>query len=233
MRRILALLAAGILMATLPATAGAAVPDSNRVITSRHADAALVAADGCLLTEIFVSSSDAMYGGRPGPVNKQGLSGVGIRRTDICAAGGASLAGLGLHAAGGGGGGVVVFDGLGQTLAPLASTSHFDEAWLNATIPVVNELSGDEIPVVVDLTWNLAGELVRDTGHSHIPPRLFGGTVNSHWNSLTGDATVSGTVSIGGEVLGFTAVEGAHLQQLKYGCQVITHAGTEADLDCS
>jgi hypothetical protein len=233
MRRFISMLAAGFLLAALPATAGATVPAYNQVIVSRSADAALVAADGCIITEIFVSASDAVYGGRPGPVNKQGLTGVGIRRTDVCTAGGASLASLGLHAAGGGGGGVVVFDGLGSTLDALGSTSHFDEAWLRATLPVVNEVTAEEVTVTVDLEWSLVGELDRDTGHSHIPPQLFDGTVNSHWNSLMGEATVRGTVTIGTQTSTFANVEGAHLQQLKYGCQVIVHDKTNGDLDCS
>lgn len=229
MRHRLSILAA-LLAAAIPMTAVAAVPDYQRVITSRHADAALASLDGCVLTEIFVSGMDGVFGGRPGPINRQGLTGVGLRQRDICT--GASMGAFGLHAAGGGGGDLV-FDGLGQTLDPLASSVHFDRAWLRADVPMVNEApgGGEEVVVAIDLTWTLVGELVRDTGHLHV--RVPGeGNVNSHQNTLMGDAVVSGTVSMGRVTYAFSDVEGAHLQQVKYGCQVIAHPGGEPDLSC-
>jgi hypothetical protein len=48
-----------------------------------------------------------------------------------------------------------------------------------------------------------------------------------------GATTVGGTVAIGDETLTFTDVKGAHLQQPKYGCQVIVHVKMEGDLGCS
>jgi hypothetical protein len=228
MRR-LTLSFAALLLAAVPSVATAAVPDYQRVIQSRHADAALEAVDGCVITQIFVSAMDGTFGGRPGPIHRQGLTGVGVRRFDACA-GAASASGLGLHAAGGGGS--TLFDGLGQTLDRLDSTVHFDRAWVTASIPVVNEVDGEEITVRVDLHWRLVGELERDTGHLHV--RVPGeGNVNSHQNTLMGGAVVSGTVTIGSDVLTFRDVDGAHLQQVKYGCQVIAHPATgEPDLSC-
>ena len=230
MRRRLPILSA-LLAAAIPMSAVAAVPEYQRVITSRHADVALASLDGCILTEIFVSGMDGVFGGRPGPINRQGLTGVGVRQHDICG-GAASMGGIGVHAAGGGGG-AVVFDGLGQTLDPLASTVHFDRAWLRAEVPMVNEApgGGEEVVVAIDLTWTLVGELVRDTGHLHVPVPGEG-NVNSHQNTLMGDAVVSGTVSIDGIAYAFSDVEGAHLSQVKYGCQVVAHPGGEPDLSC-
>ena len=227
----LAALMAGLLLAGLmPGAATAVVPDYQRVIKSRHADAALATISGCIVTEVFVSGMDAVYGGRPGPISRQGLAGVLVRRSDLCS-GAASMGGIGIFAAGGGSGGDVVFDGLGQTLDALGSTVHFDRAWLDAEIPVMNEVSGEEVMVGINLTWDLVGELDRDTGHLHV--RVPGeGNVNSHQNTLMGDATVGGTVIIGDEVLTFDRVEGAHLQQVKYGCQVVAHPSGEPDLSC-
>jgi len=233
MRRLLSLIAMAALSAALPATAAAAVPDYQRVIASRHADAALTSLDGCVLTEIFVSSMDGVFGGRPGPVNKQGLTGVGIRQSNVCL-GAASMGRLGIFAAGGGGGGALTFDGLAQNLEPLGSTVHFDRAWVSTDLVMVNEASPglEEVSVAIDISWSLVGELDRDTGHLHV--RVPGeGNVNSHQNTLGGDATVSGTVVIGDAVYTFDAVEGAHLQQVKYGCQVIAHPSAgEPDLSC-
>ncbi len=230
MRRLLPLLAVVALVGAVPATAVAAVPDYQRVIVSRHADAALVAIDGCVVTEVFVSAMDAKFGGRPGPNIRQGLTGVGVRQSDACA-GAASMGSIGIFAAGGGGG-ALLFDGLGQTFDPLGSNVHFDRAWLSVDVPMVDEVSGDEVIVTLDLAWSLVGELERDTGHLHV--RVPGeGNVNSHQNTLMGDATVSGTVVIGSEVLTFDSVEGAHVQQVKYGCQVVAHPSAgEPDLSC-
>jgi hypothetical protein len=229
MRRRLPILAA-VLAAAIPMTATAAVPDYQRVITSRHADAAFASLNGCVLTEIFVSGMDGVFGGRPGPINRQGLTGVGVRQRDICA-GAASMTGIGVQAAGGGGD--LIFDGLGQTLDPLGSTVHLDRAWLRAEVPMVNEApgGGEEVVVTIDLAWTLVGKLARDTGHLHV--RVPGeGNVNSHQNTLMGDAVVSGTVSVGGSSFVFSDVEGAHLSQVKYGCQVVAHPGGEPDLSC-
>ena len=232
MRRLITLLAVVTTLVAIPATAIAAVPDYQRVITSRHADAALASLDGCVLTEVFVSGMDGVFGGRPGPINRQGLTGIGVRQRDLCAAA-ASMGSIGIYAAGGGGG-ALVFDGLGQTLDPLGSNVHLDRAWLRADVPMVNEApgGGETVAVSVNLTWTLVGELARDTGHLHV--RVPGeGVVNSHQNTLMGDATVSGTVRIGDATYTFDGVEGAHLQQVKYGCQVIPHPGIgEPDLSC-
>jgi hypothetical protein len=233
MRRPVSLLAAIVLAAAIPTATSAAVPDYQRVIVSRHADGALASLDGCLLTEIFVSSMDGVFGGRPGRINRQGLTGVGIRQSDICT-GAASMGHLGIFAAGGGSGGALLFDGLGQTLAPLGSTVHFDRAWVQEDVPVTNEASeaGETVNVHLDLVWTLVGELEHDTGHLHV--RVPGeGNVNSHDNTLSGMALVSGTVTIGDATFTFDAVEGAHVEQVKYGCQVIAHpkAG-EPDLSC-
>ena len=234
MRRSIPILAATMLFAAaIPPAALAAVPDYQRVITSRHADAALSSIDGCVLTEIFVSGMDGVFGGRPGPINRQGLTGIGVRQHDLCA-GAASMGHIGIFAAGGGGGGEPILDALVQTLDPLGSTVHFDRAWLRAGATAVNEAptGGEEVLLAVDLEWTLVGALERDTGHLHV--RVPGeGNVNSHQNTLMGTATVSGTVVVGDQEFSFDGVEGGHLQQVKYGCQVIAHPSTgDPDLGC-
>jgi hypothetical protein len=233
MRRHLPLLGALMVILAMPSVASAAVPDYQRVIVSRHADAALTSLDGCVLTEVFVSGMDGAFGGRPGPINRQGLTGVGVRQIDICR-GAASMGGFGIFAAGGGGGGTLLFDGLGQTLDPLGSDVHFRTAWLRATVPMINEASPDaeDVVVSIDLTWSLVGTLDRDTGHLHV--RLPGeGNVVSHQNTRQGDAIVSGTVVIGDQDFVFDVVEGAHLEEVKYGCQVVAHPSVgEPDLSC-
>jgi hypothetical protein len=232
MRRHISLLAAFVIIAATPSVAVAAVPDYQRVIVSRHADAALASLDGCVLTEIFVSGMDGAFGGRPGPINRQGLTGVGVRQSDICG-GAASMGRFGIHAAGDGSG-ALLFDGLGQTLDPLTSNVHFSRAWLRASVPVINEasLGAEAVVVSVDLTWSVVGALDRDTGHLHVR-RPGEGNVVSHQNTRMGDATVSGSVTIGDEEFAFNSVDGGHLEEVKYGCQVVAHpTAGEPDLSC-
>jgi len=225
--RVIAVLVIAAGAGLVPTAAGAAVPEYQRVIEARLADAALVDVAGCIRTEIFVSSSDNVFGGRPGPVNKQGLTGALVGQFDTCASDATGT----VRATAKPPPGKVIFSGIGQTLDPLSTTPRFDRAWVDATLPVLDEISGRTIPVRLDLHWSLVGEFDRDTVHSHV--RLpHGAIVNSHSQTLMGDAVVSGGVRIGTEPFVFGPTNGAHLQQVKFGCQVISHPHGDVDLDC-
>jgi hypothetical protein len=210
-----------------PNAASADVPEYQRVIKSRLADAALVGVAGCIRTEIFVSSSDSVFGGRPGPVHKQGLTGVLVSQFDTCSGAGTGT----VRAAAEPPPGKLIFSGIGQSLDPLNSTARFDRAWIDVTVPVLDEISGRTVPVHLDLQWALVGEFDRDTVHTHVRVP-HGAIVNSHSQTLLADAVVSGTATIGADLVGFGPTVGAHLQQVKYGCQVITHPHGTVDLDC-
>jgi hypothetical protein len=226
-RRLVLSVAAALWVVFVPmSTASADVPEYQRVIKSRLADAALADQTGCVRTVIFVSSSDNVFGGRPGPVNKQGLTGVLVGQWNTCA--GARAAG---HASAAPPGGEPIFSGIGQTLDPLHTNAHFDRAWISVTVPVLDEISGHTVPVRLELQWSLVGEFDRDTTHSHVRV-AHGAIVNSHSQTLMGEAVVRGTVTIGSDRLVFGPTTGAHLQQVKYGCQVITHPHGDVDLDC-
>lgn len=221
---ILSVVVSCVIAALSPSTASADVPEYQRVIKSRFADAALAAVSGCVRTEIFASSSDNMFGGRPGPVNKQGLTGVLVRQTRVCAGAEARDAAEPPP-------GEVTFDGIGQTLDPLQSTPHFDRARIDVAVPVLDEISGRTVPVHLVLTWSLVGEFDRDTTHTHVRAP-HGAIVNSHAQTLMADAVVQGTVTIDADRFAFGRTDGAHLQQVKYGCQVIRHPHGDADLAC-
>lgn len=224
-----ALLVAGVAGTVAPAIVEAGVPQYQRVISARSAlpTAALVSVEGCIRTEVWADSSDNVFGGRPGRVNKQGLTSVLVVRYDTCTRRlGASTA------AGGGEPGTVIFEGFGQTLNRLRTTPRFDRAWIDATLPVLDDVSGETLSVRLALTWTLVGEFDRDVGHTHLRfPHE--GIVNSHTQTLTGDALVSGEVSIGADRLTFPPTGGAVLSQVKSGCQVIVfpHA-SGTDLSC-
>jgi hypothetical protein len=210
-----------------PTAANADVPEYQRVIKSRLADAALVEVVGCVRTEIFVSSSDSVFGGRPGPVHKQGLTGVLVNQFDTCA----SAATGTVRAAAKPPPGKVIFSGIGQSLDPLNSSPRFDRAWIDVTVPVLDEISGRTVPVRLALQWTLVGGFDRDIVHTHVRVP-HGAIVNSHSQTLMAAAVVSGTATIGADRVDFGPTAGAHLQQVKYGCQVITHPHGTVDLDC-
>lgn len=220
-----ALAAAGAAVMLTATTADAGVPEYQRVIKSRAADGVLVDQDGCVRTEVWVSASDNVFGGRPGPVNKQGLTSVLLRRFDTCADQRTPRPAAAPPP------GRVLFDGIGQTLDPLRSTTRFDRAWVDATIPVTDDISGRTVPVHLDIAWTLVGPLQRDTTHLHVrqPHR---GIANSHAQTLMGDALIGGKVTVAGAAYHFAPSEGAHLQQVKYGCQIIVHPRGTTDMAC-
>lgn len=228
-RTALTTLGVGAVLALTCVTAQAGVPDYQRVIKARSADptAPLVVEEECSRTEIWVNSSDNMFGGRPGRVVKQGLTSVSVTRYDTCAEPDEVTA-----AAGGGKHGVIVFDGMGQTLDRLRTSPRLDRAWVDAVVPVLDDVSGRTVPVRVDLTWTLVGPLEKDTVHSHVR-RPHEGIVVSHSQTRTGDAVVAGEVWIDEERLSFGPTPGAVLSQVKYGCQVILHPRSSgSDLSC-
>ncbi|MER7072500.1 hypothetical protein [Terrabacter sp. NPDC000476] len=91
--------------------AGAAQPRIYHTIQDTTGSAVVSATRGRELTEVFVSSSVAMYAAQPGPVGKQGLTSVFVRVRDTCAT-------APLRAAAGGGG-TVLFEADAQNGAPL------------------------------------------------------------------------------------------------------------------
>ena len=226
-RRLVGLIVVALALALTPTATVAAIPEYQRVIKSRSADAALVRVAGCIRTEIFVSSSDNKFGARPGRVSKQGLTSVLVSLFDTCSRAPRTAP----DAAAEPPPGELIFTGIGQSLDRLNSTARFDKAWIDVTLPVLDEVSGQTVPVRLDLQWSLLDGFDRDTVHTHVRvPR--GGIVNSHSQTLRGDALVSGTVSIGTDPHPFERTEDAHLQQAKYGCQVISHPHGNTDLDC-
>lgn len=72
------ILAGGVALALMPllaTPAAAAKPNIYHTISSTNGSAVIARTEGCVLTEVFVSSV-AMYAAQPGPVNKQGLTSV-------------------------------------------------------------------------------------------------------------------------------------------------------------
>lgn len=217
-RALLAAVALGISW-VLPSVVLAAVPDGYQVIRSRAADAAFSSRNGCILTDVFVSSSANVFGGRPGPVDKQGLTSLMVIRSDTC------LPLEGKHHP-------EVFRAIGQTLDPLVSTPSLDRASITSSMATTDIVSGRDVELRITLNWLLVGTLERDTGHGHL--RIPGvGIVNGHSNTLMGSAVAFGTLTIDGATTPLADTSEAHLQQIKAACQVIVYPHADSpDLDC-
>jgi hypothetical protein len=217
-RRILFSTCMAAILLTLPLTALGAVPEYQRVISSRHADAAVASQDGCLLTEVFLGSTDAVFGGRPGPVNKQGLTDVSMRVSDTCQ----EPVGKGFP---------VVAMWQGQTLDPLHSTARLTAAWIDVVMPVTDDVSGRTVPAHLVVRWTADGAFDHDPGHLHVRFAHVG-VVNSHYNNWLRPAIAAGSLEIDGLTMTIGPTTEAHLSLVKYGCQTIIHPGSGGDLDC-
>jgi hypothetical protein len=221
-RCLVVLLLPVVLLASMPAAAGASVLDDYaRVIRSRHAGATFVGVDGCLQTEVFVSAMDATFGARQGPVNKQGLVGVFVARRDICATPGPK-------------GYPLVYSADGMTLDRLSTTPQFTSAWVQATIPA-SDMDGGPITIRIDLQWLPTTPLERSRVHGNawLPEDVrFGAHVHTFSHELRAAALAWGEISLGGETLTLARSTDAQMEQVRYFCQVIQHPRGGAEVAC-
>ncbi|MFJ6028608.1 hypothetical protein ACIQCN_14200 [Pseudarthrobacter sp. NPDC092424] len=222
MKRLPVLLCTAASMALAAAPAGAA-PNIYHTISSTHGSATVASTAGCEQTEVFVSSSVAMYASQPGPVNKQGLSAVFVRVTDICAAP------AGVVTAAAGGGGTVLFQAEGQNMAPLVVDPRLGVASISTDMA---GMDGEGNPVTISLsaTWTASGPLEHDTVHTHsnYPDE---GTVNATDNNLRRAATADVSVTVDGMTAAGTDPN-AVLEQVKSRCIEVARPGVEGFFPC-
>ena len=208
-------------IATLTGPALAApAEDYARVIRSRHAGATFVQVDGCRQTEVFVSAMDAVFGARPGPVNKQGLVGVFYRELDICSGPGPRYP--------------VVFMADAQSLDRLVTSARFDRALIDVTL---DGMDGDGNPVEIrlDVDWQAVTRLERSrvSGNDWFPVgEKRGAHVHTYSHGLRAPAVASGSVTVGGETTALGPTTDASLEQIRYFCRVIQHPQGGFDVDC-
>ncbi|MEO8246853.1 MAG: hypothetical protein ABI622_06985 [Chloroflexota bacterium] len=219
-RRTLLVIAAGAMVAALiPAAALAGPPEGYRVIDYRHADGGTSSVDGCIGTDVYFGSTDAVYGGRPGTVNKQaGPTDVLVIVSDLCG----EPVGKGYP---------LLALWQGQAMVGLQSNARFTSASVDAWIPVSDDVSGATATAHLVVTWTSSGRATLDPTHLHV--RFPGiAVVNSHDNDTMVDATATGSVSIGSWSTEI-ATGDAHLSSVKAGCQAMIHPGIEdPDIGC-
>lgn len=210
----------------LPIPVRADTPLENHVI-SRAAYAVFTSESECTTVTVYVNSSTNLFvpaHGDGGGVTKQGLTSLAILVEDTCAAAESMFA-----FAGGGGGGAVIADWLGQTQAALAVRGNLNEAHVVATIPMEDQLSGDEAVASVDLTWTATGpDLVRPS-HIHLRwPQTV--VVNSNSNDTQRDAIASGSVMFEGANMTPEPTDGV-LSATRFHCRQIGFAQIGSDWD--
>ncbi|TAP44584.1 hypothetical protein [Arthrobacter sp. S39] len=213
MKRLLIGLSTAAMVALSAAPAGAA-PNIYHTISSTHGSAAVVETVGCERTEIFVSSMSGMFAAQPGPVNKQGLTSLFVRISDICAAPGR---------------GVVLFQADGMNFAPLDVDSRLTSASITTDMAGTD---GDGNPVTISLSasWTGTGPLEHDTlsSHENIPGV---GNVNSVDNNLRRAATATVSVTVNGLTAAGTD-SNAVLEQVKARCIEVARPGVEEFFPC-
>jgi hypothetical protein len=204
-------------------SAGAAPPRIYHTIGSTSASATVTTSQGCELTEVFVSSSKAMYAAQPGPVNKQGLTSVFVRVTDSCVPTGARVG-----AAAGGGGGPVLFEADAQNGAPLVVDPRLTRASVTTDLAGTD---GEGNPVTVHLVaaWTGTGPLEHTlvSNHAHSAD----GNVNATDNNLRRDASARVSVQVAGRSATGTD-PGAVIEQTRSRCIEVPRPGVEGFFPC-
>jgi hypothetical protein len=219
-RRTLLVIAGGVMLAALiPAAAMAGPPEGYRVISYRHADGGASSVDGCIGTDVYFGSTDAVYGGRPGTINKQaGPTDVLVIVSDLCG----EPVGKGYP---------LLALWQGQAMVGLQSNAQFTSASVDAWIPVSDDVSGATDTAHLAVTWTATGRATLDPTHLHV--RFPGvAVVNSHDNDTMVDAGASGTLSIGAWSTDIATTD-AHLSSVRAGCQAMIHPGiANPDIGC-
>ncbi len=210
-----------ILAAAMPAAAASPIEDYARVIRSRHAGATFSQVHGCTQTEVFVSAMDAVFGSRPGPVNKQGLIGILYRELDVCAEPGPK-------------GFPVVFQAEAQSLDRLVTASRFTTAAIHV---VMDGTDGDGNPatLAIDLEWAASEPLHRSrvSGNAWFPvDEKYGARVHTFSHGLSAAAVARGSITVDGTRVELESTTDATLEQIRYFCQIIQHPQGGFDVDC-
>lgn len=208
MRRALVAAALAVPFALTPGAtpiAEAAQPRIYHTITDTTGSAVVSATRGCELTEVFVSSSVAMYAAQPGPVGKQGLTSVFVRVRDTCAT---AL----LRAAAGGG--TVLFEADAQNGAPLVVDPRLTQASVTTDLPGTDD-AGNPVTVHLSAAWTGTGPLEHTTVATHV--NTGDGTVSSTTNGLRRPAAAAVSVRVSGRSVGATDPN-AVVEQTKWHC---------------
>lgn len=207
----------------LASPASAAQPRIYHTIKDTTGSAQISSTSGCERTDVWVSSSTAMYAAQPGPVNKQGLTSVLVRVTDTC-----TPAGSAVRAAAGGGGGTVVFEADAQNRAPLVVDPRLTHASITTDLAGTDNL-GRPVTVHLVASWVGTGPLEHSTVHNHA--HYADGNVNATDNNLRRAASAHVSVQVAGRSVSGTTTD-AVLEQVRSRCIEVPRPGVEGFYPC-
>lgn len=158
---------------------------------------------GCIATHVFVAALDADVKTTSGQAEPDSRTMAIVSRYDTCT-----------H--------TELMDAFGEVLLPADAfvISPLESATLNATIPVVDHVSGRTVPLVVSLAWAADGASSRVRDHFQLKSPTY--TVNAKFSAVSRDATAAGTISDGVENLAPSPADFALLNNVKTGALEIT-----------
>jgi hypothetical protein len=213
MLRKLAPAAALALAMVMPATAWASTPAIYHTISGTFASAYFTTLDGCLQTEVWISTSVAKYAPQPGVpdrLNKQGLTSISVLVYDTC------QPPAGKHFP-------LVADWWAQTSDRLVAEPRLRGAHLDAVLPMVDSISGATADVPVHLTWRAMARAHPDTVRNNHVRFLGEGIVNTHDNNMVLPAMAWGSITLNGLNVASGTDDGASLEQVKSACMEIRY----------
>jgi hypothetical protein len=219
-RALPAALGAGILMAASTAGAGAAEPRIYHTIkdTTAYAELSQLDDSGCIQTSLWISSSRAMYTGKPSGLNKQQRTTVDLVVRDVCAA--APEGELAAAAAGG----EVLYEANGETAVAPRIDTRLTTATLSADF-----VGEDGVPFSVDATWTGAGGLVRS--HVNVHDNTRQGVVSSTSTERRREAIADISASVGPYEVAATT-DSASLSTIRFRCVEVPRPGVDEFYPC-
>lgn len=230
-RMVLECAAALALLPLVAAPAAAARPNIYHTITSTHAGATIIIIsddDVCEQTEVYLSSSDAMYAAQPGPVNKQGLTGVLVQVVDTCATPPEEPGEVTPAAAGG-----ILYRAEAQSETRLVADPRLNEASVSDVMTGTDD-EENEVTIQLDAVWTGTGPLEHSTPRNinHYPEGNVIATENNLYRAAVAQVSVS--VELEGEpVLSVVGTDqNATLQKLKGKCIEVPRPGVTEFYPC-
>lgn len=192
-------------------------PQIYHTIFSSFAGASFTVQEDCLSQQVYVSSARGQYAAQPGPVGKQARTAILFIVTDECANARAAA----------GGGGTVLLDAMGEVAVAPRLAPRLRSATLEATVPLVDEVSGSTFMADIRVTWTAIGPMDHDTGHVNV---LFpeAGSVHSTANDKRREATATISMTSGDFALDATT-DAAVLELIKSRCMEVVWPKYEGD----
>jgi len=226
---------AAVLLA-MPAPALAAPPNIYHSIKVTTASAYFVSQDDCIKTEVWISALDGQWASQGGGVTTSGDLAVSLRVVDTCDSSEVSR----IMPMAGGEGGTVLYEGLGRAPVALQSTPRIDRAWSSAMVEMVDQSTGETIPVWAAVSWT-GGDLSHETtpnnhgkcaGGECLPWMAdFEVIVNTHDNNLHRDAVATIELIVDGVPMAFEPSADASIEQVKSSCMEIPKGTFSGDSD--